>query len=685
MNSFRIFLPLQRLGAGALLAAAMAGIFLFLIIRGIGIYPVVFADEWSYSSYSRLLPLSQAGVPSYLYLLVYRGTSICGDGFLDCARVLNSAFMVLAIPFIYGVARLVCAPRVACLVAVLAVLGPINTYAIYFMPEAMYFLGFWALTWLALSRPDWPAPGFGLALGLTAGLLSLVKVHALFILPALVVYGAWLPFLRREANPVRQALTIACAICAGFFAAKLLVGYLLAGKSALSILGSLYGSQANGSAGMARAAQLTPKALNSLAGHILALSVLFLVPLTCLATRLPLKRPEGAGSDAGPRVRLYAALVLATLTVVVAVFTAVTEGSGPLETAGRLHMRYYNFAFPLLLIVAAAELRNDLPVGRWRGLAAGCLIAIAGYATMRLLSAYTPSMVDSPELRGVSIDGQALFIAVGAVAIAAAVAWVLRPKWGAALFLFLLMPAVSLTGTWKVGEEVRRRQAPDVYEEASQFTRRYLGHEVSQLAVVAPHPAPLLRALFHLDSAHVAAHQQAEGTRLELNQFPKRNWLLLIGKYELSDNMQSTLDFGAFSLVQIAGERRLDFRFAKWPGVTRTAGLSSPPENWGTWSNGREVVIEFATTLPREFKLTLTGHGFGANGTFPVHIGKTAKEVHLPLDGDGISSAEFRTDGNERILRIGIPRPTAPKNLGLSDDPRELGLGLRELTITAIN
>jgi phosphoglycerol transferase len=372
-----------------------------------------------------------------------------------------------------------------------------------------------------------------------------------------------------------------------------------------------------------------------------------------------------------------------TLIAVAAVFTAVTEGSDPSQTAGRLHMRYYNFAFPLLLIVAAAEFRDGVPVGGVRGLAVGFLIAIAGYAAMRLLSTYTPSMVDSPELRGVSKNGL-VFIAVGTVAIVTAIAWMPRPKWGAALFLFVLMPAVSLTGTWQVGQEVRRRQAPDIYEEASQFTKRYLGSETSQLAVIAPHLAPLVRALFHLDNVQVAFHQQAEGTRLALDQLPKKtNWLLLIGKYELSEDLRSTLSFGGFSLVQIGSERRLDFRMDRWPSVVRAAGLYQP-EAWGTWSSGREVVVEFATTLPLEFKLTLTGHAFGANGTFPVQVGNASKQFHLPAAQDGTSSAEFRTDGNERIVRISIPRPAAPKVLGLNDDSRELGLGLRELKITAI-
>ena len=57
-------------------------IFLFLLIRNAGLYPSVFADEYTYSKLSRLLPLSESSIPGYLYLKLYSVTNSCGDGFL---------------------------------------------------------------------------------------------------------------------------------------------------------------------------------------------------------------------------------------------------------------------------------------------------------------------------------------------------------------------------------------------------------------------------------------------------------------------------------------------------------------------------------------------------------------------------------------------------------------------------
>jgi phosphoglycerol transferase len=69
-----------------LIFAAVA-VFLVLLFRNCGIYPLVFADEYSYSKFSRPLPLADSMISDYVYMAIYRLTNACGDGFLDCARI----------------------------------------------------------------------------------------------------------------------------------------------------------------------------------------------------------------------------------------------------------------------------------------------------------------------------------------------------------------------------------------------------------------------------------------------------------------------------------------------------------------------------------------------------------------------------------------------------------------------
>src|SRR5690606_5792280 len=147
----------QRLPA-LLLAAGMALVAWYLLQRTLGLPPGLFADEWYYSKMSRLMPLSESLLPSWLYLLVFSASSSCGPGFLDCARIGNVLFHVGAAPLLYLLARRVMPAWLACAVALLALLLPLNLYTSFFMPESMYFFGFVLLAWVAVGGLAWRAP-----------------------------------------------------------------------------------------------------------------------------------------------------------------------------------------------------------------------------------------------------------------------------------------------------------------------------------------------------------------------------------------------------------------------------------------------------------------------------------------------------------------------------------------------
>ena len=221
-----------------LLAIGMALVGWYLAQRSLGLYPGIFMDEWYYSKMARLAPLSEAVVPSYLYLLVFGASSSCGPGFLDCVRIGNILFHVGAAPFLYLVARRVAPAPLACAVALLALLAPLNLYTTFFMPESMYFFGFSVLAWVAIAGVAWRVWTHALLAGAVLGLMSLVKVHALFLLPALCLYlvyahraraagAAGEPWLARGLGAALLAALAAAAV-------KLLLGWLLAGDAGLT-------------------------------------------------------------------------------------------------------------------------------------------------------------------------------------------------------------------------------------------------------------------------------------------------------------------------------------------------------------------------------------------------------------------------------------------------------------------
>src|SRR5689334_5562142 len=96
----------QRMILGGVLLAVLA----WLLYRNLGLNPAIFADEWYYSKMARLMPLSEAIVPSYLYLWLARGSLSCGTDFLDCIRVGNAVFFAGAGVFLYLVARVYLRP-----------------------------------------------------------------------------------------------------------------------------------------------------------------------------------------------------------------------------------------------------------------------------------------------------------------------------------------------------------------------------------------------------------------------------------------------------------------------------------------------------------------------------------------------------------------------------------------------
>ena len=180
--------------AGVALLVSMGVCCAYLLLRNTGLFLTV-PDEWVYSKTARLLPPEAAGVPSYLYFLIYRATNLCGAGYLECARALNVFFMVGAMPFIYLLCRTVAGRWVSLFIAVMAVLGPINTYTAYFMPESLYLLLFWVLAWYALRGTEANPLLRGAIMGVIIGLMALVKVHAFFLVPVIVGFLALRPIV----------------------------------------------------------------------------------------------------------------------------------------------------------------------------------------------------------------------------------------------------------------------------------------------------------------------------------------------------------------------------------------------------------------------------------------------------------------------------------------------------------
>lgn len=679
--------PARRL---PLLPLAMI-VLVFLLMRNLGNYPSVFADEWYYSSFARLTSLAEAPIPSFLYLGLFAQTRACGDGFLECARLLNALLFIGAMPFIYLIARRLMARSAAATVALLSLMAPVNVFTAYFMPEATYFFAFWVLSWLALRFGAAPTLGRALAVGAALGALGLIKVHALFLAPPLAAFIVYVAFACRSARPQRHWLVSASAWVGAALAmagaVRFGLGYLMAGKPALSLLGSMYGSQS----GLRPAlAALVWPTLQNLRGHILGLALLFGMPLAVLALHAI---DGGARKAAQTRVRalmVYTVLMLGGLLAITAFFTASVAGGGPFETLERLHMRYYDFLFPLLIIMAGAELAVPAQAGSWRRrLLVGLpLAALVVYGRMVLSTDFKPIVFDTPELWSLIANPHA-FTFFTVLALAALACWVGGRALGARAFLFALTPLLVLSSAFSLWTILRSPAPADAYIEAGRFARGYLhSQEIDGMTIVGADPAKIFKTKFFLDNRVANMLVLPEGEGFALHQLGKhKDWVLVIGNHPAPPDMAPHNQHREFSLLRRVRKDQpahaVDFtRFDLGnPGV-KASGVADL-EHWGRWTSGKQLQLDFASPLPRHFTLRLTGRAVGPNigKPFTVQIGDQTQTGQFGL-ANGTAAMQFETDGAARRISITVPQPIVAKTLGINAaDERVIGLALIDLTV----
>jgi len=663
----------------------VASMFVLLVLRNMGLFPVVFADEQFYSYFSRLAPMEASPRPSYLYFILYGFTNSCGAGYLECARIINSLLVVLALPFIYLVARRVATRGVAIWVAGISILGPINTYTAYFMPEAMYFFGFWVFLWIALKGRGRSWLVYSVAVGISLALLSLVKAHAVFLLAAV---GLFEVLLRREEGwkvAIRNASRILLGSVIVFLTVRFGLGYLIAGVKGLSILGSDYSSIGLSTKGEIATYLLLlfRGSLTSLAGHSLGLILLFLVPLAIIFHSLLTGRSVGEVAARSREITFLTIGVMLTLLVVTAAFTAKVVDLGPYESVWRIHARYYNFIFPLFIITAASELRayEAETVSKWRmaGAAIGVVFVLAAYPI--LTKYYSLSFVDSPELRGVTVRpmiGWAVAI-IGALCLAV---WAWSSKLGSAVYLFVFVPAILSVGTVVTSMELRARMVPDSIDHAGKFARMVLGDGVGKLVVAGADPSSLYRAQFHTDHPGTTQLLLKPGERLNFCRIPAdRDWLLLLGNYDADFDRRRQIATQDYSLISLKSAIDVEFSKPAWPLQLRTSGLALA-ELWGRWSIGERITLQFDFPLPAKPRITLVASAFGPNvdKPFVIRIGQQEKIFLLDASPQTIAF-EFETNRYERVVEIVVPQPTSPSEIGLSADSRRLGIGLIRLIV----
>lgn len=676
------------------LAAGMALVSWYLLQRTLGLSPGVFADEWYYSKMARLMPLSEALLPSWLYLLVYGASSSCGPGFLDCARIGNVLFHVGAAPFLYLVARRVLPARLACAVALLALLLPLNLYTSFFMPESMYFFGFAVLAWLALAGLGWRPWLQALLAGAVLGLMSLVKVHAIFLLPALCLYLVYASRVRAAGETgsawIARGLGMALLAAAAAAAVKLLLGWLLAGEAGLTLFGAFYGAGANSASQRSLLSRLLPMSVSA-RGHAMALAALLTIPLAALLHAALRRATWRDGNPLGP-LTAFTVLMLGSALGLAVLYTASIAHEGPLEGL-RLHSRYYSFVLPLLLVAGACATRKDgdQPAARHiRPVPAliALVLAVLLAAAWRWLPGFDPRVTDSPEFTALVKHGKvatALFV-LQALLLALWLRYRRIAAWGA---LVLALPLTLYLTDREVRTYLGYLVAATPADRAGLAARDLIPPLDRGATLIVANGADLFRTQFHIDHPEMILLDLPDGAPIEAYRLPSTaRWLVAVGRHPLPQEMAPAVTDEAFTIVKLPRlARRLigEYAFSVAPGpgqlVVGADGLSNV-EGWGRWSSAKRVALRFARPLPARLTVVLSAGAFGANigAPFVLRAGDASLEFRLPWEAREVV-LDLDTDGRQQSLVIEVPQPQRPSELGNSTDTRLLGISLTRMRI----
>ena len=340
---------------------------------------------------------------------------------------------------------------------------------------------------------------------------------------------------------------------------------------------------------------------------------------------------------------------------------------------------------PLLLVVVAspAAFASRAWGGRARGILASLLALAILAAAITRFRGFRPNLVDCPELAGLLVDSLT-FEAVCASGIVALALWAWAPRAGARAYLFACVPLIAAAGTFHINAALRNRLAPDVYDRAGTFAKQYLREtERPKVLVVGSNAGEAYRALFHLDSPPAAIRVIAEGTSFDLAQMPAgKEWALVVGDHALVGQPLFALDRDGYRLVHAAATLAIDFRQAAWPGIIAAVSGLSQAEPWGRWSSADIVTLTIVAPLPPRFTLHLRGRALGPNvgAGIVARVGDSAATFALAA---AIEDRELVLDNPERAntLSISVPHPVVPKDVGIGEDSRRLGVGLVELRV----
>lgn len=641
---------------------------LYLFLVPYGVKASVFPDETFYSFGTRLQSFAEASIPSYLYYAVYSVVGLFGDDFLSAVQFLNALFLTLSGVFVYLVARMGCGFRLSAFITAVSLLFPSSIYVAYFTPEIPYRCAFWGFVWFIMRRGNTESFGFAALCGILAGIMALIKIHAIFLLPGIFLFLIMLDWNGISRNKIRQYIGLFFILSLSFLATRFILGYAFAGERGLSLFGTSYSTALVDRITLPALFAYIAKTADSAFGHIMGLALVFGFPLTLMLAFIFSPKTGSKIDISMRRIAILCIALLVSLIAAIALYTAILEqltpGAVRPETT-RIHWRYYSFAFPLFLVFAGyAYTRSRETAIQSTGpmkLLAIPFLGLAAYALMNGFPGYAPAFAyDCPEL-GIfftPLEWRGWGTLLGCLAILPCLAGLVDERSACRLFLWLFLPVYSIYSIVMVHHFLTPfAREPSVDEEMATYLKWYLGDEKSDLALIDRDAHVSFGLLYYLDNAAIPLSYMVTEDVLDMQRVrPGTKWLVINGPIRVPrefDKYNRTLTApdsgeGGFHvvLVRIADySYSVDFRGKEihWPihSIERS-------EN--------EIAVQYGRDLPPRIRIALQFSSEQEPCTAEYRVTIPGMNAPLIINGSHESRHEYVIQGSRLGSTITMER-----------------------------
>lgn len=520
-------------------------------------------DEYIYASQARSLPFEAHPFSNYLFSWVMGLTQNCSADFYGCAKFINVVMFVVGVSFTLLIAARLLAFGWAIFAASVTALSPLVIQTSFFMPETMYFMVMTMVLWLALLAAEkgllWV---WGVA-GITLGMAALVKPHAIFLLPALIVYASIIE-LRRNNSVLAKAVPAGTSVLVGFLVSKLGLGFAFAGPAGLRLFGG-YGSPLEGiarvvgdgaeseSASSSALEVLVVVAGTHLLAHVAVMALLaglpLLLTLRVLVRVLRSKEQVGQASS----FLILVAMVTLSMLLLVPAFEGYVTASGD-DHSLRLILRYYEFLIPSYLISALLMDRfvESGRVSRWVQSGSVALLAV-GFAAL-----YPPlidtKFADSSFLGGLE-DAPVVFLFLSLAVAASGFYWALKPDNGAQLIARVLMPSVIVLSMFlSQNLLISSSSTPAFFDVAGQTAGQALKSVAGdKIGVVGQLRTQVFTSMFWIDKAGISELYVPEGESLDLDSLNENQYYLILGNVTIVGDFRELASGDRFVVLEKLG------------------------------------------------------------------------------------------------------------------------------------